>query len=102
MAFMQRETYHGHFQLIRNTSEGDILTPEEYAQYRGNKEAAEAHGVSLDDVETVFGWSARLSAPGYLDCTDWTGVFETEEEAVAALDEMYPDDETGEEDDCDA
>lgn len=95
MSFMQPETYHGHFQLIRNTSDGDILTPEEYAEHRGNEEAAEAYGVDSEDVETVFGWSARLSAPGYLDCTDWIGVFETEEAALEALAEMYPDDENG-------
>jgi hypothetical protein len=27
------------------------------------------------------GWFCRLSAPGYLDCTDWDGPFETLEEA---------------------
>lgn len=31
-------------------------------------------------VEKVKGYGARLSAPGYLDCTDWT-VFKTEDEA---------------------
>lgn len=99
MSFMQPETYHGHFQLVRNTSDGDILTPEEYAEHRGNDDAAEAYGVTPEDVETVFGWSARLSAPGYLDCTDWIGVFDTEDEALAALQEMYPDDDESESDD---
>jgi hypothetical protein len=35
------------------------------------------------------GFYARLSAPGYMDCTDWSGPFETEEEAVAELIKLY-------------
>ena len=38
------------------------------------------------------GWYHRLSAPGYLDCTDWTGPFTTEEEANSDLCDMYGDD----------
>ena len=34
---------------------------------------------------------ARLSAPGYLDCTDWDGPFDTEEQAVASLLNVYAD-----------
>jgi hypothetical protein len=39
------------------------------------------------------GWGARLSAPGYLDCTEWS-VFDTEAEAEAYLQEMYGEDES--------
>jgi hypothetical protein len=42
--------------------------------------------------ENIKGYGARLSAPGYLDCTDWN-VYDTEQEARKALDEMYPEDE---------
>jgi hypothetical protein len=42
--------------------------------------------------ENVKGYGARLSAPGYLDCTEWA-VFDTKEEAETYLYEMYPDDE---------
>jgi hypothetical protein len=42
--------------------------------------------------ENIKGYGARLSAPGYLDCTEWT-VFDTEEEAREYLDENYSDDE---------
>jgi len=38
------------------------------------------------------GFGARLSAPGYLDCTEWT-VFDTAEEAEEYLQEMYGDDD---------
>ena len=42
--------------------------------------------------ENVKGYGARLSAPGYLDCTEWA-VFDTAEEAKEHLDEMYPEEE---------
>jgi hypothetical protein len=35
------------------------------------------------------GWFHRLSAPGYLDCTDWCGPFDTRGEAEEACAEVY-------------
>ena len=46
----------------------------------------------------VPAWGARLSAPGYLDCTEWC-VFDTEAEAAQYLLDTYydqPDDEMSE------
>jgi hypothetical protein len=45
--------------------------------------------------ETVQGYGARLSAPGYMDCTEW-GVFDTEEEAEKYLQDTYDDDDAEE------
>ena len=42
--------------------------------------------------ENVKGFGARLSAPGYLDCTEWT-VFDTENEAREYLAESYSDED---------
>lgn len=47
---------------------------------------------SNTDSENRSGWFCRLSAPGYLDCTDTGGPFETELEAKTYLVEMYGDD----------
>jgi hypothetical protein len=44
--------------------------------------------------ENIQGFGARLSAPGYLDCTSWQ-VFETREDAEACLADEYPEDEDG-------
>ena len=42
------------------------------------------------------GWFARLSAPGYLDCTDWYGPYEHEHEARAFILEAFDiDPDTG-------
>jgi len=47
--------------------------------------------------EKAEGWFARLSAPGYLDSTDWSGSFETEKEAREHVRDFYEvDDDTGE------
>lgn len=45
-----------------------------------------------DGNEYGAGWYARLSAPGYMDATEWSGPFGTEDEALEALYEMYGDD----------
>ena len=37
------------------------------------------------------GWGARLSAPGYLDATDWS-LYPTEQEAREALADEFPED----------
>ena len=39
-------------------------------------------------ADYLTGYGARLSAPGYMDCTDWT-VFDTEQEAIDYLAETY-------------
>jgi hypothetical protein len=40
-------------------------------------------------IERASGWWSRLSAPGYLDCTDWQGPYKTEDEALADLAETH-------------
>ena len=42
------------------------------------------------EVEMQEGYGARLSMPGYLDCTDWT-VHDTPEEAFEYLEKTYED-----------
>lgn len=43
--------------------------------------------------ENILGYGARLSAPGYLDCTEWT-VFDTPEECEQYLEEMYGEEDS--------
>jgi hypothetical protein len=46
--------------------------------------------------EVIPGWCARLSAPGYMDRTDWVGPFDTELEAALELERMYRYDDADE------
>lgn len=46
----------------------------------------------VQSVTVREGYGARLSAPGYLDCTEWT-VFDTVKEAEEHLTDMYGDED---------
>lgn len=45
-------------------------------------------GTDISEVSPRSGWIARLSAPGYMDCTDWCA-FDTEQEAQQYLIDTY-------------
>ena len=51
------------------------------------EEAREA----LDDPEALSGFYARLSADGYLDCTEWQGPYLTVGKALKGLYDTYGD-----------
>lgn len=68
---------------------------------RGEPRFIPTEYVDRDDVvdETITGkFFARLSAPGYLDATDWIGPYDSEKEARESLAELFgtDDDETDE------
>ena len=48
-----------------------------------------------DDEPREAGWYSRLTAPGYLDCTDWSGPFPTAFRAIRELCRLYDCDLTG-------
>ena len=52
------------------------------------QEAIMEAGLDLED-DKVY---ARLSANGYLDCTDWSGPYDSVEEAAEGLLSLYFDD----------
>ena len=54
---------------------------EPYAEKLSAKEAKEF----TDDPTAKAGWYSRLSAPGYMDCTEWQGPYSCENEAFEAL-----------------
>lgn len=69
---MEIETYHGHFCKVEEDTGETYYVPEYIVGTSG-----------LDNVvETVFGFGIHLTAPGYLDQTDWE-VYDTLEECEA-------------------
>jgi hypothetical protein len=46
----------------------------------------------ITGITLIEGYGARLSAPGYLDCTGWV-VFDTKEEAEEYLEDNYLDED---------
>lgn len=67
--------------------------PQEYLTITTLKEAL--------DIAFEEGWCARLSAPGYMDCTEWQGPFDTALEAAEALAEAYRTDYDESQDEAD-
>lgn len=71
----------------RKAFEGQFMQPKFYRGIDIQEELIEA---GLDAEDDSF--YCRLSASGYLDCTDWSGPYVTIDDAANALVEMYGDD----------
>jgi hypothetical protein len=112
MGFMEQQIRYGEWYEIETMS-GTFFIPQAYAMFDttpngclfdGEGELTdEGREILMDyvdvmdadeisEVAEVTGYGARLSAPGYMDCTEWS-VFDTEAEAQEYLDETYGDDE---------
>lgn len=91
MSFMEPEIYEGRVYALEDANGGTYYVPfveaEEPLTDYVPSGAFASEPVVLDNC--VIG---RLSAPGYLDCTDWTP-YETVEAAEAALAEELGEDE---------
>jgi hypothetical protein len=74
------------FDVVFSSQNKKTMNPtfEDVRDYTENREAW--------SIDVVDGYGARLSAPGYMDCTPWS-VFKTEQEAAEYLEENYPDDD---------
>lgn len=99
MAFMQPKIYRADYFKV-NTSCGTEIVPCDVIGLTMNVhvdallnylEGTPDDPEELCEVST--GYLARLSAPGYLDCTDWSA-HATEDEAREYLREMYGDDDS--------
>jgi hypothetical protein len=113
MPFMQRQVTGKQHWVRVETTHGTEFVPGELLQVRDSDTAT--HPLSDFDRErykkaiwqytegepqlweNIIGYGARLSAPGYMDCTEWC-VFDTDEEAEEYLSEMYGDEDEEEED----
>lgn len=97
MRFMQPQVYEGMFFEI-DTSAGTEVVPADvvgrFCLTPASVFTDYLEGKPLDpdeEVELKHGWLARMSAPGYTDCTEYSA-FTTEYEAWAFLVETFMDD----------
>lgn len=88
--FMQPETVYGTFYALIVDSNDAEMIPEDIL-WVTLRELVET-SVSIEIVKWT-GWFGRMSAPGYTDCTEWGGPYETQEEALNELSELYGDDD---------
>ena len=99
MAFMRPDIYLGSAYLVE-TSIGTEIVPSDVARVPKNAATPVPYlrdyleGYPLPNVppSLTFGHFARLSAPGFMDCTEWSGPYDSAADAEAALSEMYGDD----------
>jgi len=114
--FMRPEIVKDTFYLLTDDTGETIYVPAEFLDSKDVEQAKSVvedgrdfnvKGTSLEDfvlgdmitdISEEKGWFARLSAPGYLDATEWSGPFDSEKEAEEYLDEMYGEDEWVDED----
>lgn len=92
MSFMQRQIDLGDW-YVCETIYGTEIVDVELVNARSNEDLqmyCEGTVESFELVKNKFG--ARLSAPGYMDRTDWV-IFDTRKEAQEYLDETYPEDD---------
>lgn len=101
-AFMEPEYVKGTFYDVESTRGEGMLVPGDLVgkspKVTDFKDYVEGTPRSFEKVE---GWFVRLSAPGYMDATDWSGPFKTEAAARKHVEDHYevdPDsgDELGE------
>jgi len=84
MSFMEPETCYTYW-ITWEDSEGCHLAP--YTSLRSDyREVEEVRNIVESDHPA---WLSRLSAPGYLDSTEWEGPYDSEKEALEALAETY-------------
>ena len=86
MSFMEHQIEFGEW-FIYESKDGGI-----YAIEHDLMDCISEDEVSEVVNQRIEGWGARLSARGYLDCTEWI-VFDTKKDACDYLDTYYPEDE---------
>jgi hypothetical protein len=99
MAFMQRQIEQGDAYGI-DTPNGLHIIPADIARVGKGQSWRDVFAMYIEgDIAEAYGieyrqdvWMYRLSAPGYLDCTEW-GWADTEEEAEQKLSDLYGDDD---------
>lgn len=93
MSFMQRQIVLGDWYAVETTNGTEIIEADLVSKTPVNndfEDYCEGEVESFELKKNKYG--ARLSAPGYMDRTDWT-IHDTAEEAAKYLDENYPEDE---------
>lgn len=89
MAFMQPQYIKDKWLQIE-TDAGTWFIPEDLGM-----DPADCVEGEIEETEVITGYGARLSAPGFMDCTDWC-VFDTLAEARSYIEETWEvDPDTG-------
>ena len=96
MSFMNPDIQHCDYFEVE-TNSGSWIVPADLVSRKGklSRFADYVEGNEVESAEFKTGYLARLSASGYMDCTEWSA-FDTEVEAIEYLLETYNDGEDDE------
>ena len=108
--FMEPEVWETDFILLDGDMGTDVI-PADVVDYTPTSEDEDSETIpdeladytentTMYSIEKKHGWVGRLSAPGYLDATEYT-YGNTEQEVRDELSDMYGDDEDGDDEDGD-
>ena len=86
--FMKPQVVHDDWYSVETTHGTEFIAVDIVGEDAAKDDFADFIEGDYLEHEKITGWGARLSAPGYLDCTDWS-VYETEEKAKEHLREAY-------------
>jgi hypothetical protein len=96
---MKPEIFEGEYFQVDTSTGTEIVSASDFGVLRADVEAAlltpYLEGEPTDPLEVVqrkSGWLGRMSAPGYMDRTDWN-VFDTQWQARTYLIANYQDDD---------
>jgi len=87
--------------MSRNTECAFMVPHAEYLPAASERSSNWAFEQAIEEDPTVHpldypaGWYSRLSAPGYLDCTDWQGPYANAFRAIRAVCDLYDVDVRG-------
>lgn len=96
MGFMQKQIYFDQYFEVETTCGTEIVPSDVIGRTCATHVEAlldylEGDPLDADELCPIHeGWVARLSAPGYMDCTTWSA-HKSAEDAEEFLDEMYGD-----------
>jgi len=85
MSTMKPETVYGDWIVI----DGDYGVSVYPGEYFDEIEAKADYGGRVYECETITGWAARLSMPGFIDSTDWQGPYDSENAALQDVETIY-------------
>ena len=68
-----------------------------HGRVRRDKIVVYTEGSKVHSVRKIRGWFAHLSAPGYMDQTEWDGPYKTEKKALDAVKSTHEVDDEGDE-----
>jgi hypothetical protein len=95
---MEPEIFEDDYYSVETTAGTWIVPVSVSGRVKSNAQLSDYVGGTIQSRKLVKGgFVCRMSMPGYLDCTDWSG-FETEKECREHLEDMYGADAPDEED----